>query len=390
MKILGRLPGRRLLLRLILGVLLALSLAALTVRPVVDGAVPALQPISPGSIPDLPIPGTPTLDPPRTPTPFLPVDVTPSSLTTPQARQLTQGGCCANPWWSMDSQWILFLDRPDEGEPVGLYGIPAEGGLPDLIFDRMGEYSRDTTLVAYVDRGQAMVERWADGETWRINNEGRAIEFSPSGQTIAWIVSSRGIEHPDLRQRAVWVAERSGLRARELVTVHGGELIGWTGMEDAILVSGRLAPDLPAGLWRIEVATGAGRLLFEADRIRNPLLSPGGNWVALLVAFDTDVDKNGIWIVGAEAQGARRLDLFGAYRWRQDEALIVVPPDLDQPGISLWQVAAASGEMWRLTDPELTSIPIANNDWEIAPDGSQMVFLSSVDRNLWVLTLPDP
>jgi hypothetical protein len=68
---------------------------------------------------------------------------------------------------------------------------------------------------------------------------------------------------------------------------------------------------------------------------------------------------------------------------------VVIPLEMDAPGVSLWQVDAASGEAVQLTFPQWTAISIANNDWQISPDGRRMVYLSADGRNLWVLRLPD-
>ncbi len=201
---------------------------------------------------------------------------------------------------------------------------------------------------------------------------------------------SRGIEFPDLRQQAIWIANYIGTDAREVVTIMGGDFVGWTNGEGEILVTGRLASHGPSGIWRIMVEDGAGQLLLEMDRIRSPLLSPEGDWLAFMVAFDTQEDRNGLWVMRTDGSFSQKLNLFGAYRWRREGQLLVIPLDLEQSGPALWQVDATTGESWQLIDPQHTSWQIASNDWQPSPDGEKIVFRSAEDQNLWILELPSP
>lgn len=325
---------------------------------------------------------TPTKTPART--------STPTPLTVLEATRLTSGGCCPYPSWSPGSKWVPFLDRPGPNEPAGLYAVPANGGEITLVVERVGVYSRDWSQVAYRQDGQTLVERWADGMRWEIPNEGRTIRFSPSGRAVEWEVMSRGINFPDLRQRAIWLANFDGTQAREVVTVNGGQFVGWVGNEEEIIVTGRLAPYGPAGIWQISVENGAGRLLLEMEHPRSPLLSPEGDWLAFTVAFDLDQELNGLWVMRTDGSIVRKIEMYGSYRWRREGVLLVIPLDLEDPGSSLWQIDIVSDEKYKLTDPTVTSLPIANNDWQPSPDGTQIVFLSAEDRNLWVLPLPEP
>ncbi|NIS79175.1 MAG: hypothetical protein GTO14_02890 [Anaerolineales bacterium] len=337
------------------------------------------------------IPDRPTaLSPTKTPTALMPPTATATAVASPEPVRLTEGGCCSYPMWSPDSQWVLFLDKPGRLQPAGLYGVPVDGGERTLIHDQVGVYSESRSLVAYPQSGWMFVERWADGTKWFIPSEGRMVRFSPSGQYVTWEVSSPSIKFPDLRQRAIWVANADGTNAREAVTVNGGQFVGWEAGEETLIVTGRLGPSMPSGVWRIRVEDGAGRLLMEVQRPRSPLISPEGGWVAFFVAFDTDPDRNGLWVLQTDGMSVRKLDLFGAYRWRSEDVLLVIPLNLQAQGASLWQIDVATGAAIRLTDPKHTPLPIANNDWRPSPDGRRIVFLSSEDRNLWALHLPNP
>jgi hypothetical protein len=56
---------------------------------------------------------------------------------------------------------------------------------------------------------------------------------------------------------------------------------------------------------------------------------------------------------------------------------------------SIFEVDPVAGRAAQLTDPMLTSLPIANADWLVSPDGTRVAFTSWADRAVWVLTLPE-
>ncbi|MEJ2013464.1 MAG: hypothetical protein P8X64_14730 [Anaerolineales bacterium] len=301
---------------------------------------------------------------------------------------ITSDGCCAYPGWSKDSEWILFFDAPDGGDTRGLYTIPRSGGPATRLTDRIGSFSSDWTLVAYPESERVYIERWQDGERWTVPSSGRAVHFSPSSQSIAWQIGSSSIQNPDVRVRSIWVSGLKGEDARELVTVHGGELIGWAEDEQALIVTGRLTPTGPAGIWRINIEDGAGRLLFEADRLRDALLSNDGMMLAFIIAFEQNPERNGVWILRTDDGSARRLEFFGSYRWRSSDQLLLVPLDLDASSPYLLQYDSGRDLWWTLTTPQETVLPIANNDWRISPNGRWLVYQSFLDRNLYLLELP--
>jgi hypothetical protein len=308
----------------------------------------------------------------------------------PRAIAITAAGCCSYPGWSRDSEWVLYFDAPEGAESSGLYSIPRAGGPATLLTHRIGVYSTDWSLVAYPEDGRVYIERWQDGERWTVPSAGREINFSPSALSIAWEIGSSSIQNPDVQVRSVWISDVRGRNPRELVTLHGGRLIGWSQDDEALIVSGRLTPTGPAGIWRIEVENGAGRLLFDVDDPREALLSTDGSQLAFIVAFETGPDRNGLWILQTNGDGARRLDFFGAYRWRSTDQLVVFPYDLSSSSPYLVQYDTRRDLWWSLSSPRFTQLPIANNDWQISPDGAWLVYQSYTDQSLYLLELPDP
>jgi hypothetical protein len=282
---------------------------------------------------------------------------------------------------------VLFLDRPRIDAQPGLYGVPIAGGDPRLINPQVGIYSNDFTLVAYKEQGYTYVERWADGTRWTIPNLGRPVHFSPSGRRLAWDIHSEGIGHPDLRQHSIWVSQQNGSEARQIISVQGGSFVGWLVNEEQIIVTGRLAPYTTGGIWRVDVDSGEATLLMEVERPRDLLISPEGGWLAFTIRFELGEGRNGLWVLNTADGQARRLEAYGSYRWRSEGQLLVIPfqPDAD---LAFWQYDAATGDGSQLTDPDVFDFEIANNDWEVSPDGTKVVYVSAEDHSLWILQLP--
>src|SRR5262245_24878130 len=90
----------------------------------------------------------------------------PSSTVPPAPRQLTEGGCCAQPFWSADGSQVRYIDRPSSGQPSGIWAVSANGGAPTFVTARLGLYSPDEKLVAYPEGGQTFIER-VGGARWK-------------------------------------------------------------------------------------------------------------------------------------------------------------------------------------------------------------------------------
>jgi hypothetical protein len=122
----------------------------------------------------------------------------------------------------------------------------------------------------------------------------------------------------DRRQRTIWVANVDGTGLRQVARLVGGDLLGWSGTDERLLVSGRPADDPQTGIWSLDLA-GTARLLWAADRPRSLLLSPDGGWLALLLTFSGDPQADGLW---SALDGAPRVRP-GFYRWKEGRLLLL-------------------------------------------------------------------
>ncbi|OGO36746.1 MAG: hypothetical protein A2W35_04750 [Chloroflexi bacterium RBG_16_57_11] len=363
------------------------DLAALpaTVEP---GVTPAGA--NPTSLPDLAAPEfASTIQPSVQPEPTA---AAPTPNPVPVLRPLTAGGCCAQPFWSPDSQQVLFIDRPSPDAPTGLWGVDLQGGVPQFVSDRLGIYSTDMQLRAFPEAGQTVVERLSDGQRWIIPSGGRAISFSNNGQLVAWIAGQAG-STSNAAPRQIWVSQVDGTQTRQVYEAAGGSLTGWL-PDGRLMISQRLpAPETGQALMALTLPADSNTPpilaeLARGERIRGTSISPDGRWLAYLVTLSADPEQNGIWLVNTQSGEKRRLEFFGAYRWRDGSRLLVIPLDLGQTVHRLWQVDAESDEATALTDPAITPFKIANGDWSVSPDGRHVAFVSATDTNIWLLTLP--
>ncbi len=323
-------------------------------------------------------------------TPATTLTQVPSPTPSPVLTQLTRGGCCVQPFWSPDSERVLYIDRPALELPSGIWGITMLGSEAEFITDRVGLYSDDMRLRAFLQNGQTKVEHIQSGEQWTIPSEGRAVSFSPDGQWLAWTAGQAGPPF-DSAQRDVWVSRINGSEARKLFSVTGGGFAGWF-PDGKLLVSDRSTLEGSGQVfWIVASQDDQPQKLLEipADgRIRGLEISPNGRWLAYMHSISSDESQNGLWIVNTETGDRRRLNTFGAYQWRDGERLLVIPLNLEETTHRLQQIEASSGEITAITDPSVTPFRIANGDWHVSPNGARIAFVSAGDQNIWVLDLP--
>ncbi len=362
---------------------------------------PARPPTGGTPLPVRPPPPSPTRTPSPTPSPA------PGATPAPTLRQLTTGGCCTRPFWSPDGGEVWYLDKPAPDchyrgpapdAPTGIWGVDLAGGQPRFVGGRPGILSPDGALVAYPQGGQTYIQRLADGQRWSVPSGGRAISFSPDGARIAWQTASSSVNF-DSRTVEIWLAPDSfgnrgpanvdGSAARRVATLTGGGLSDWFPDGERLLVSGREAGGR-GFLAALNLADGALSVIARGERLRGGTVSPGGGWVAWSVTFSGDPAADGLWVARADGTGARRLIPYGAYRWRREGRLLLIPLEANAGVEShrLLEVEAATGQLTPLTDPTITRFRIAGGDWALSPDGDHVAFVSAADHNIWVIDLP--
>lgn len=307
--------------------------------------------------------------------------------------QLTEGGCCVQPFFSPDGARVLFLDKPAAEAPTGIWAVSVDAPMSEsqIVTEKLGPFSRDMAYVADLVGGQTVIERLSDAQRWTINNGGRSVSFSPDGKRIVWSVQQEAGGF-DVRRTDVWMANVDGTERRQVATRYGGGVMAWLPDSQRVLLGGKVnRNDSLSTLSVLSLEDGSTRDIMQFERMRSPSLSRDGRWLAYLIAQARDASQDGMFVLDLEAATAqpKRLDFFGAYRWRDGNRLLYVPVKTGAPSNELWQVDAATGEATQIIAANAESpFKIGNGDWDVSPDGSRLVYLNARDRNLWLARLP--
>jgi hypothetical protein len=306
----------------------------------------------------------------------------------PTLVQLTQPGCCVQPFWSSDGQMVLFIDKPQPTAQTGIYGVPLTGGDPQMVSQQVGLPSRDGRYRAYLNEdGETVVEPFNSEVQWIIPNGGLRVFFSPQSVRLAWTEVPRSGNF-DERRATISIADIDGSNPKEVITIFGGGIAGWMD-DDNLLVSGKDRPDEEdVQLFSLNVHNGKRIPITSNERIRSVEVSPGGDWIFYTVTLDPDgPEEDGLWIVKRDGSQPYRVQVVGGAHWRDATRLLIIPLELDVTSHTLWEFDAETGQAYALTNPELTPFKVANGDWSIAPGGDHIVFYGE-DQALWLLSLP--
>lgn len=325
----------------------------------------------------------------------------------PALRQLTQGECCTQPFWSPDSRLVLYIDKPGAGTPTGIWGVDVNRvePAPELITERIAFYSADLSLASKLEQDSTVIERLEEPlldeertpeegdsseQTWKVDTGGRPVSISPGQKRIAWQINDEDLP-VERRVTQIWVANLDGSDPKMVISLPRGGLSGWISDDDLLLSGRESLQSREQILFALSLTNGGQLELARGERLRGELLSPGGDWLAYFVALDKEIENNGLWLVRTDASQRQQLedDLFGAYQWRDEQRLLIIPFRPEAASHEIWEFNTNTGRARRLSDPQATPFKIANGDWTVSPDGRHVVFVESRDRNIWLLTLPD-
>lgn len=314
---------------------------------------------------------------------------------SPAGRQIVGSDCCTQPYWNKDSTQVRFLDRPDAGSPLGIWGVDVgrpEAG-PQFITERLGIYSPDNAYVAYPDqsKGVTVIERLADGQTWEIDTQERSPNFTPDSKGIMWTAFDDDAPS-DNREETMWLADVDGSNPRVLLKDRRSDPVAWLA-GNKMLLARRVPGSSDQTLFILSLSDGRQTELLQLPQMRSLALSDDRRYLVYYVSLQPDSSKNGTWLLDLQSAKPQpqKLPFFGAYRWRDNERLIYVPMDPNATEHSFFEYNARTGQS-RPLFPGGTGLTIANNDWRISPDGTKIALVAASGiklDGLWVLDIKD-
>jgi Tol biopolymer transport system component len=287
---------------------------------------------------------------------------------------------------------VAFLDKPSAEAAAGMYAVPIDAPLsqPTLLTEKLGPFSRDLAYSVDLLGDQTFVERLSDSTKFPINNGGRNVSFSPDATRIVWTVS-QDESNNDVRRNDIWLANIDGSEAQRIATRFGGGVVAWFNGSPRMLISGKPNRNDPAPTLAIlNLTEGDIQPLYTAERMRGFSLAPDDRHLVFFIAQAQDESLNGLYLLALDEANPqpKRLEFFGAYKWRDATRLLYIPLKLNQPSHELWQLDVTTGQS-QLLIPASPSSPfrVANGDWDVSRDGKHLAYVNAKDRNIWLVNL---
>ncbi len=383
-----------------------------TTRTAPPSSPPPVQPTStPRTIAPSPLPATPqtrtAASDTATATPLVATD-TPAPTATatitaaqsltvaaqpfaPTLMQLTNGGCCRNPVWHPDSTRVLYTDAAPNQPLAATWAGPADAsGSPTVFFPSAATVSPDGSRIAFPDFANHVtrIQEFGKQSTATIANNAAYVWFSPDGRQVAWLALAPGAQPSSNVDRLVrvWVANADGANARQIGPTVRAADVTWFPDGRRLLFTGRDTDGGNPGIYVLDITAGTLTRVVDAFSQRGARLSPDGGQIVYLAALEANAEDNGLFIVNADGSAKRKLPLVGGVRWYPDsKALLILPFQTDNGADQLMRIDAATLATTPLTDRAALPFRVAQDEWEVAPDGTRIAFNALTDSNIYVL-----
>lgn len=323
---------------------------------------------------------TGTAAPSASPQPFVP------SLV-----KLTNGGCCRNPVWHPDGTRILYTDAAPNQRLAVTYAVPADAsGPPTIFFPSAATISPDGSRIAFPDfvNRVTRIQEFGKQSTAVIENNAAYVWFSRDGRQVAWLARAPGPQPSSNVDRLVriWVANADGSNARPVGNTVRAAALTWFPDGRRLLFIGRDTGGGNPGIYAFDTITGTLTRVVNAFSPRALHLSPDGTRIVYLAALEEKPGDNGLFVVNADGSAKRKLPLVGGIRWSPDsKSLVILPFQTDNGADQLARIDAATLRTTPLTDRSALPFRVAQDEWQLSPDGTRIVFNALGDGNIYVL-----
>jgi Tol biopolymer transport system component len=365
-------------------------------------AAPTTTAVSPTATPLSATPAARTAQQPASETPTAaptattaPPTAAPATATAqpfkPTITKVTDGGCCRNPTWHPDGARILYTDAIPNQQLAGTHAVPADGsGPPTLFWPSAATVSPDGSRIAFPDVSAHVtrIQEFGKQSVATIDNNAAYVWFSTDGRQVAWLERAPGAQPSSNVDRLVrvWVANADGSNARRLgPTVRAADLT-WFPDGRRLLFVGRDTDGGNPGIYVLDIAASTLTRVVDAFSPRGARLAPDGSRIVYLAALEENPEDNGLFIVNADGSAKRKLPLLGGVRWAPDsKSFVILPFQTDNGPDQLIRIDAATQATAPLTDRAALPFRVAQDEWQLAPDGTRIVFNALQDSNIYVL-----
>jgi len=309
----------------------------------------------------------------------------------PTLSHLTNGGCCRNPVWHPDGSRVLYTDAAPNQALAATWVVPADAsGPPTVFFPSAATVSPDGSRLAFPDFANHVtrIQEFGKQSTATIANNAAYVWFSQDGRQVAWLALAPGAQPSSNVDRLVriWVANADGSNARQRGNTVRAADVTWFPDGQRLLFTGRDTDGGNPGIYVLDLTTGALTRIVDAFSPHGARLSPDGTRIVYLAALEANPDDNGLFIVNADGGAKRKLPLVGGVRWSPDsKSLLMLPFQTDNGADQLIRIDAATLGTTPLTDCAALPFRVAQDEWQVSPDGTRIVFNALTDSNLYVL-----
>lgn len=338
-------------------------------------------------------PPAPTDTPTATPAPTAPSP--PATATVqpfkPALTKLTDGGCCRNPVWHPDGARVLYTDAAPNQQVAATYAVPADAsGPPAVFFPSAATIAPDGSRLAFPDFANRVtrIQEFGKQSTATIANNAAYVWFSRDGRQVAWLERAPGAQPSSNVDRLVrvWVANADGSNARSRGSVVRAADLTWFPDGRRLLFTGRDTDGGNPGIYIFDIDAGTLTRIVSAFSPRGVRLSPDGGRIVYLAALEEKPEDNGLFMVNADGGAKRKLPLVGGVRWAPDsQSLLMLPFQTDGGADQLIRIDAASLATAPLTDRAALPFRVAQDEWQLSPDGTRVAFNALTDGNIYTL-----
>ncbi|NLX08566.1 MAG: M23 family metallopeptidase [Chloroflexi bacterium] len=294
-------------------------------------------------------------------------------------------------WWRPGDSAAVYLIDAVPGQPSGVFRQPLDGSPRSLVeLAPPSLFSPDGAVRVRDAGGGAMeITRLSDRASWNVYTGGNFPAVSPDGTRLLWEVLydeiTPGQNAPGLE---IWVSNVDG-SLRRCVHVQSG---GWSVWLDAhrLLIVKPIPYMADTQLYVLDIDDPAVTPTFLGSyRFLNGLkVSPGGGHIAFYLTFQENPADSGVYVQATQPGSApRKLDFTGPYHWRDDRSLYTLSFDASQDAHALGYIDIEENRHRWLTDPAVLPLRIANGEWSVSPDGTQIAFVTPADYGLYRLTV---